>query len=141
MPTLPELRGNIPSLIGVFDGKLHKVNLLHLLIPKPAVTSAMDRTVLDFEPLFGLREASEFFIIRAKSNADLPRAYSAPSDGAQGVICDQTLTLSGFYSRKKLPQQVRRIRFQEPDLRRTLILLTNQFRPPPNTVCELPKAR
>ena len=46
-------------------------------------------------------EAGAFFVTRAKSNADLRRVYSAPSDRTQGIICDQTVTLSGFYSHKR----------------------------------------
>ena len=141
MHTLLDLRGNIPSFIYVSDGKLHDVNVLDRMIPEPAAIYLMDRAYLDFERLFALHEAGAFFVTRAKSNADLRRVYSAPSDRAQGIICDQTVALSGFYSRKHYPHHLRRIRFKDPESEKTLIFLTNLFGPPPTTVCELYKAR
>ena len=143
MHTLLDLRGNIPSFIYVSDGKLHDVNVLDRMIPEPAAIYVMDRAYLDFERLFALYEAGAFFVTRAKSNADLRRVYSAPSDRAQGIICDQTVALSGFYSysRKHYPHHLRRICFKDPESEKTLIFLTNLFGPPPTTVCELYKAR
>lgn len=141
MHTLLDLRGNIPSFIHVSDGKLHDVNVLDMMIPEPAAIYVLDRAYLDFERLFGLHEAGAFFVTRAKSNADLRRVYSAPSDRAQGIICDQAVALSGFYSQKHYPQHLRRIRFKDPDSEKTLIFLTNLFGPPPRTICELYKAR
>jgi Domain of unknown function (DUF4372)/Transposase DDE domain len=141
MHTLLDLRGNIPSFIHVSDGKLHDVNVLDLMIPEPAAIYVMDRAYLDFERLFGLHEAGTFFVTRAKSNADLRRIYSAPSDRAQGIICDQTVALSGFYSQKHFPHHLRRIRFKDPETKKTLIFLTNLFGPPPTTICALYKAR
>ena len=141
MHTLLDLRGNIPSFIHVSDGKLHDVNVLDLLIPELGAIYVMDRAYLDFERLCGLHEAGAFFVTRAKSNADLRRVYSAPSDRAQGIICDQTVALSGFYSHKNYPHHLRRIRFKDPDTQKTLIFLTNLFHPPPKTICELYKAR
>jgi len=141
MHTLLDLRGNIPSFIHVSDGKLHDVNVLDLMIPEPAAIYVMDRAYLDFERLFGLHEAGAFFVTRAKSNADLRRIYSAPSDRVQGIICDQTVALSGFYSHKYYPHHLRRIRFKDPETEKTLIFLTNLFGPPPMTICELYKAR
>jgi hypothetical protein len=141
MHTLLDLRGNIPSFIHVSDGKLHDVNVLDLMIPEPAAIYVMDRAYLDFERLFALHEAGAFFVTRAKSNADLRRIYSAPSDRAQGIICDQTVALSGFYSQKSYPHHLRRIRFKDPETGKTLIFLTNLFGSPPITICELYKAR
>ena len=141
MHTLLDLRGNIPSFIHVSDGKLHDVNVLDLLIPELGAIYVMDRAYLDFERLCGLHEAGAFFVTRAKSNADLRRVYSAPSDRAQGIICDQTVALSGFYSHKNYPHHLRRIRFKDPDTQKNLIFLTNLFDPPPKTICDLYKAR
>ena len=141
MHTLLDLRGNIPSFIYVSDGKIHDVNVLDMMVPEPAAIYVMDRAYLDFERLFALRQAGAFFVTRAKSNADLRRVYSAPSDRAQGIVCDQTVALSGFYSRKHYPHHLRRIRFKDPASEKTLIFLTNLFGPPPTTICELYKAR
>lgn len=141
MHTLLDLRGNIPSFIHVSDGKMHDVNVLDLMIPEPAAIYVMDRAYVDFERLFIIHQAGAFFVTRAKSNADLRRVYSGPSNREQGIICDQTVALSGFYSQKNYPVHLRRIRFKDPETGKTLVFLTNLFGPPPETICALYKAR
>lgn len=141
MHTLLDLRGNIPSFIHVSHGKLHDVNVLDLLIPQPAAVYVMDRAYLDFERLFVLHEAGAFFVTRAKSNTGLRRVYSAPNDRPQGIVCDQTVAVTGFYSRKRYPQHLRRIRFKDPQTGNALVFLTNLFGPAPTTICQLYKAR
>ncbi len=115
MHTLLDLRGNIPSFIHVSDGKLHDVNALDLMIPEPGAIYVMDRAYLDFDRLFSLHQAGAFFVTRAKSNTDFRRIYSAPNDREQGIICDQTVALSGFYSQRKYPLHLRRIRFKDTE--------------------------
>jgi hypothetical protein len=139
--TLLDLRGAIPSFIHISDGKLHDVNALDLLIPEPAAIYVMDRGYLDFDRLFTLHQAGAFFVTRAKSNTDFRRIYSAPSDRARGIICDQTIALAGFYSHQRYPIHLRRIRFKDPETGKTLVFLTNLFGPPAATLCTLYKAR
>jgi hypothetical protein len=139
--TLLDLRGPIPSFIHVSDGKLHDVNALDFLIPEPAAIYVMDRGYLDFERLFVLHRAGAFFVTRTKSNTDFRRVYSAPSDHGQGIICDQTITLSGFYAQQHYPIHLRRIRFKDPESGKTLVFLTNLFGQSASTICALYKAR
>ena len=141
MHTLLDLRGNIPSFIHISDGKLHDVNVLDLMIPEPGAIYVIDRAYLDFNRLFCLHQAGAFFVTRAKSNTDFRRVYSAPSDREQGIICDQTVALSGFYSQQKYPDHLRRVRFKDIETGKTLIFLTNLFGPPAATICALYKAR
>jgi hypothetical protein len=96
--TLLDLRGNIPSFIHISDGKMHDVNVLGLLRPEPGAYYVMDRGYLDFERLHRLHEAGSFFVTRAKSNLKAERRYSHPVDRATGLICDQTIVLTGYYS-------------------------------------------
>ena len=141
MHTLLDLRGNIPDFIHVSDGKLHDVNALDLIMHEPGAIYVMDRAYLDFERLFTLHLAGAFFVTRAKSNTRSRRIYSAPSDRDQGIICDQTVALSGFYSRQHYPHHLRRIRFRDPDTGKTFVFLSNLFGPAPRVICQLYKAR
>ena len=139
--TLLDLRGTIPSFIHISDGTLHDVNVLDLLLPEPGAFYVMDRGYLDFERLHVLHQAGSFFVIRAKSNLDARRLYSAPTERGDGVICDQTIALNGFYSRQHYPAHLRRIRFKDPERGRRLVFLTNQFTLPALTICALYRSR
>ncbi len=78
--TLLDLRGSIPTFIHISDGKLHDVNVLDILLPEPGAFYIMDRGYVDFGRLFTLHTAGAFFVIRAKSNTQYKRRYSAPVD-------------------------------------------------------------
>ncbi len=139
--TLLDLRGSIPSFIHISDGKLHDVNVLDLLLPEPGAYYVMDRGYLDFERLYRLHEAGSFFVTRAKSNLKAERRYSHPVDRASGVICDQTVVLSGFYSHKGFPVPIRRIKYRDPNTHKRLIFLTNQCTLPALSVADLYRCR
>ena len=141
MHTLLDLRGNIPSFIHISDGKLGDVNVLDVLELEAGAIYVMDRGYLDFARLYLMHVVRAFFVTRAKSNARLRRVYSAPVDRSTGIICDQTVMLTGVISRKDYPEHLRRIRFKEPETGKTLVFLTNNFVLPAATICALYKAR
>ena len=141
MHTLLDLRGAIPSFLHISDGKLHDVNVLDLLIPEAGAIYVMDRGYLDFERLHVLHQAGAFFVTRAKSNLDARRLYSAPTDRASGIICDQTIALNGYYTRQHYPDHLRRIRLWDAESAKTLVFLSNQFALPAMTICALYRAR
>ena len=139
--TLLDLRGNIPSFLHISDGKLHDVNVLDLLLPESGAFYVMDRGYIDFERLHHLHEAGSFFVTRAKSNLKAQRRYSHPVDRSTGLICDQTIVLSGFYSRQDFDTPLRRIRFKDPETGKRLVFLTNNFALSAITITELYRCR
>jgi hypothetical protein len=139
--TLLDLRGSIPSFIHVSDGKLHDVNVLDLLLAQPGAIYVMDRGYVDFARLNVLHQASAFFITRAKSNMQARRLYSAPSDRSNGIICDQTIALTGIHTSQLYPEHLRRIRFKDAETGKTPVFITNQRTLPAATICALYKCR
>jgi len=141
MHTLLDLRGNIPAFIHISDGKMHEVNVLDHLLPEPGAFYIMDRGFLDFERLFRLHEAGSFFVTRGKGNLQVQRRYSRAVDRDTGLVCDQTVVLTGFYSHKGFHNPLRRIRFKDPKTGKRLIFLTNNFALPALTITELYRCR
>ena len=139
--TLLDLRGNIPTFIHISDGKVHEVNILDQLLPEPGAFYIMDRGFLDFERLYRFHEAGSFFVTRGKSNLKVQRRYSHPVDRTTGLMCDQSVVLTGFYSRQGFEAPLRRIRFKDPETAKTLIFLTNNFVLPALTITELYRCR
>jgi len=139
--TLLDLRGAIPAFIHISDGKLHDVNVLDMLAFEAGAFYVMDRGYLDFARLYVLHQAGAFFVTRAKSPLDARRVYSAATDRSTGVISDQHVMLSGYYSARKYPDHLRRIRFKDPATGKTLIFLTNNTALPALTIAALYKSR
>ena len=99
------------NFIHISDGKLHDVNVLDELLPEAAAFYVMDRGYLDFERLHRLHLAGTFFVTRAKSNLKAKRRYFRTVDRSIGLICDQTIVLTVFYSKEGYSAPLRRIRF------------------------------
>ena len=139
--TLLDLRGAIPAFIHISDGKMHEVNVLDFLSTEPGAFYVMDRGYLDFERLYAMNLTGAFFVTRAKTNMNAKRVYSQRTDRSTGVICDQSVQLNGFYAAQHYPENLRRIRFKDPETGKTLIFLTNNFVLPPLTIAALYKNR
>ena len=139
--TLLDLRGNIPSLIIITDGKVHDVNILDQLTIEAGAIYIVDRGYVDYERLYAIHQASGFFVTRAKDNFDARRVYSNPVDKTTGVQCDQVVSLNGFYASKRYPQHLRRVRYWDAENEKRLVFLTNNFQLPALTIAELYRCR
>jgi hypothetical protein len=139
--TLLDLRGNIPTFIHISGGKLHEVNILDQLVPEPGAFYILDRGFFDFARLYRFHQAGSFFVIRAKAKTKAQRRYSRRVDRSTGLICDQTIFLTGVYSPQDYQAPLRRIRFKDPETAKTLIFLTNNFTLPAFTITELYRCR
>ena len=139
--TLLDLRGNIPTFIHISDGKMHEVNILDSLVIEPGAFYIMDRGYLDFARLYMLHLSKAFFVTRGKSNFKFRRQYSHPVDRTTGLICDQSGTLTGFYSAAHYPEKMRRIKYHDANLDKTLVFLTNNFTLPAMTIAQLYRCR
>ena len=139
--TLLDLRGSIPTFIHISDGKLHEVNTLDILPLEAGAFYIMDRGYLDFTRLHMISQAGAFFVIRAKSNLKCRRVYSHLTDRATGLICDQSVMLTGFYQAKGYPDKLRRVKYYDAKTDKTLVFLTNNFSLPAMTIAELYRNR
>jgi hypothetical protein len=139
--TLLDLRGPIPAFIHITDGRVHDVNVLDLLLPEAGAFYIMDRGYIHFERLYLLHQASAFFVIRARRNTQCRRLYSHPVDKSTGLLCDQTIVLTGVDTRTTYPEKLRRIKYRDPKTGNTLVFLTNHFSLPALTIADLYRCR
>lgn len=139
--TLLDLRCSIPAFIHISDGKLHEVNTLDIIPYEPGSFYVMDRGYLDYSRLYNISQASAFFLIRAKSNLQCRRIYSHPVNRSTGLICNQTIMLTGFYQSKDYPEKLRRVKYYDIETNITFVFLTNNFKLPAMTIAELYRSR
>jgi len=141
MHTLLDLHGNIPTFIGITDGKVHDVNILDEILPEAGAFYVMDRGYVDFERLYIFTLSAAFFVVRTKSNVLLQRRYSRPVDKATGVRSDHTVILTAIDSAKAYPEQLRRISYLDVATRKRFKFLTNNFTLPALTIALIYKSR
>ena len=139
--TLLDLRGNIPSILGISNGKMHDVNILDILIAEPGALYLIDRGYIDFARLHDLTESCAYFITRSKSNMQFNRLVSQDVDKKCGILCDQIIRLSGFYTSLDYPDRLRRIKYHDAETDNILIFITNNFLLPSPIIAQLFKCR
>lgn len=139
--TLLDLRGSIPTFIEITPGAMHDVNILDVLITEPGSFYIMDRGYLDYERLFQINKNLGFFIIRAKNNLRFRRIYSNKVDKTTGLICDQTIKFTGYLSRKRYPDKLRRVKYKDNEKDIMYVFLTNNFEISARNVAELYRNR
>lgn len=141
MHTQLDLRGSIPTFIEITNGKVHDVNILDLLVFEPNAFYIMDRAYVDFERLYQMHLSTSYFVVREKQNFNYRRVYSNKVDKTLGLKCDQIVVLTGFYTSKKYPEKIRRIKFYDYKNDKELVFLTNNFSYSAHVIAMLYKER
>ena len=139
--TLLDLRGNIPVVISITNGKMHDVNALDDLLFEPGAIYIFDKAYVDFARLYGIHQSLAFFVTRAKSNFVFKRLYSRPVDKSTGVRADQIIMVTGFYTLLDYPEKLRRIRYFDVETKKRFVFLTNNFTLPAIVIAKLYKCR
>lgn len=139
--TLLDLRGNIPVVISITNGKVHDVNALDDLVFEPGAIYIFDKAYVDFARLYRIHQSLAFFVTRAKSNFVFKRLYSQPVDKSTGVRSDQIIMVTGFYTLLDYPEKLRRIRYFDIDTKKRFVFLTNNFTLPAIVIAKLYKCR
>ena len=106
--TLLDVRGPIPTMIAISDGKMADVRILDQLVPEPGAFYVMDRGYVDFERLYYITLACAFFVTRTKAGIQLNRLESRPVDRTTG------LRNSRHRQTGSEPQRLRSRRYQRP---------------------------
>ena len=141
MHTLLDIKTAIPVFMYITPANVHDVNGLDQLTYETGGYYVMDRGYIDFERLYRLHKQGAFFVIREKRRMKFRRRYSSPVDKISGVMCDQTIVLTGVSTDKGYPEVLRRIRYTDPETKKRLVFITNNMALPAITIALLYKRR
>jgi hypothetical protein len=139
--TLLDLRGPIPTMISITEGKKGDVTVLDDLILESGAFYVMDRGYVDFERLYRFVLAGAFFVTRAKTNMQSSRLESRPVEASTGVRSDQVVWFRLRKSIEHYPDRLRRISYRDPESGKAFVFLTNNFDLPALTIAQLYKCR
>jgi hypothetical protein len=78
--TLLDVRGPIPTMIAISDGKQADVRVLDELVLEPGAFYVMDRGYVDFDRLYQFVLTGSYFVTRTKAGISLNRLESLPVD-------------------------------------------------------------
>jgi len=136
-----DLKGNIPSFFLITKAKTHDVNFLDNIEYERNAIYIMDRGYFDFQRLQTIHKEHAYFIIRAKGSLSFQRLYSHAIDKKSGLKCDQTIRPKHFYTQKRYPQKLRRIKYYDEQTDKQYVYLTNNFDIPAKTIADLYRHR
>jgi hypothetical protein len=86
-------------------------------------------------------QAGSFFVTRPKTNLRLWRVESRPVDRTTGVRSDWVVQANGIMTKIPYPDRLRRVRFRDPETKKRLVFITNDFVLPAHVIAALYKAR
>ena len=139
--TLLDVRGPIPTMITISEGKQADVQILDELSIEPGAFYVMDRGYVDFQRLYGFTLASAFFVTRTKARIQLNRLESRPVDRSVGLRSDHIVWLANPQSVFHYPERLRRVSYRDPENGKVLVFLTNNFDLPALVIAQLYKLR
>jgi hypothetical protein len=139
--TLLDVRGPIPTMITISQGKQADVRILDELLIEPGAFYVMDRGYVDFERLYRFVLASAFFVTRTKAGIQLNRLESRPVDRTTGLRSDHMVWLAHPQSVRHYPDKLRRVSYRDPEDGKVLVFLTNNFDLPALIIAQLYRLR
>jgi len=107
----------------------------------PGTVVVDDRGYNDYG-LFGRWTAQGvFFVTRLKDNAqyEVVEAHAPPQN--RGILCDQTIRLTGLGAQEKCPHLLRRVEAVREDTGETLVFLTNHHKLGASTIAAINEDR
>lgn len=136
-----DLRGVIPTVVRITEGKCPDVTFLDELLIEPGAIYLMDRGYVDFARLHRFTDEAAFFVTRTKRGIRFRRRASRPVDFATGLVSDHIVALATRAARRDYPQSLRRVRYTDLTTNKHLVFLTNNFTLPALVVAHLYKSR
>ena len=139
--TVLDVRGPIPTMVAISEGKKADVRILDELILEPAAFYVMDRGYVDFERLYRFVLSGAFFVTRTKAGIQFRRLESRPVDRSTGLRSDHIVWLVHPKSIVHYPDKLRRVSYRDPEDGKVLVFLTNNFDLPALIIAQLYKLR
>jgi hypothetical protein len=136
-----DLRGSIPTIVQITEGKVADVTVLDQLPLEAGAIYIMDRGYVDFARLHRFMDEAAFFVTRTKRGIRFRRRISRPVDFATGLVSDHTVGLVTAEARRDYSAPLRRVRYRDPTTKKRLSFLTNNFTLPALTIALLYKSR
>lgn len=133
--------GYLPNFVAMTEGKVHDVKAARIVPFQRGDVGVFDRAYLDLKWLASLHATGVYFVTRLKKNSNFKIVERRNVDHLSNIRCEQIIEFKGFYSKKKMPHRLRRIRSYDPETGNTIALLTNQMTWSAKTIAAIYKER
>lgn len=134
-------RGHLPAFAALTDARCSDIEVARSLsLPRGSIV-VFDKGYDDYSWYTALTNQGVFFIGRQKRDARYKVVERRPVDKSKGLICDQTIELTGTKSRRESLARLRRIVYRDAESGRRYVFLSNHFGLSPSTIAACYKQR
>ena len=118
--------GYLPTFMAMTEGKVHESTIAPSVPLESGDVVVFDRGYNDFAWFNTLVDKCVFFVTRLKKRARYKIIERRPTTH-KDIYSDQIIEFTGFYTHKKCPHQLRRIRSKDRETGKIIVILTNNF--------------
>ena len=134
-------RGYLPAFASITGSRTSDIEVARTLsLPKGSIV-VCDKGYDDYSWYTALTQQGVYFVSRQKRGASYRVVERRTVNKSQGLICDQTIELTGLKSRKETLARLRRIAYRDAETGIRYVFLTNNFALAPNTIAACYKER
>src|SRR3989338_585371 len=133
--------GYLLSFMVVTTGKVHEAKIAPSIPLEKGDVAIFDRGYTDFSWYNALDDKGVFFVTRLKKNAYYRVMEREDVGSLKDIYSDQIIKVKGFYSKRKFPDRLRRIRSKDPETGKIIVILTNNFAWSAKTIAQIYKER
>lgn len=139
MHTLMDLRGSIPTFVLLSPGKVNDAKVMDKIPIEAGAFYLLDKGYVAFEKLHKyFHQKGAYFVTRARDNMTYEVIEYRPVDKGSGVLSDETIRLTRYYSTRKYPDTLRFVAYEDFETGKVYHFLTNNFSiEDPLTIAEL----
>ena len=119
--------GYLPNFIAVTTGKVHEQKVAPFIPLEKGDVAVFDRGYSSFEWYKTLDDKGVFFVTRLRKNAYYKVTKRKDTKHIENIYSDQIIELKGFYSKRKYPGRLRRIRSKDSVTGKFIVIITNNF--------------
>lgn len=122
-----DAKTNITTFINMTSNAIHEVKTLDLFPIEAGSYYVMDNDYIDFGRLHRIHKSHAFYVTRATNNFKFVRLSSCPVGKNTGLRCDQTVRLKNKKVFLSHPDNIRRVKFYDCEIKMELVFITNNF--------------
>jgi hypothetical protein len=139
--TLMQADGSLPVFLNITDGKVHESKAAKLIpIPKGSYL-AIDRGYHDFNQYNTYINNNIRFVTRLKTNAKYQVIKTKRTNANSSILSDEIIEFTGYYTHRKCPHHLRKIRYIDQERNKEIIFLTNDLENTAQIIADIYKAR
>ena len=134
--------GNLPCFVAATNGKCHDLTVAKKFfnIVQDSIY-CFDKGYMDFSWFRHININKAFFVTRAKKNLQYTVTGQQEIPAKSGILSDEHIILSNFYTFKDYPDKLRLIRYYDVETDKIYEFLTNNFKLAAKTIARIYKAR